>query len=397
MARVLTRPLIRKGGLSQTPRPTYRGGGLTTIRPRYRNGGMNGIMSGITPRQGYANGPEPWMKRSGLGQVIGGTGTELRKIGAAGYDLAGVPINALTRFLTGYNPGFSGARFFGLGEEEGIDPDTAHFLGIKTSAKPSFPDLKLGQVQAAEMPPGGGATALGSGRDVGKKIEGAGDDAGGGVKTDRKSDLKTIYEDLLPLFQSTLGIDDSEMNKQTYLELAKFGAGLLGQPGGDLAGAIGRAAEKPLEGATRIAETKRQGKMIPAKLALEAAIRETEPGQLGKQVRDMMKADPTLTPKAAMEKLTRSGTATLANVKESRISKYQENLVESDWVDDDIAGRKAAEAIEESGISVSRFEKFPGDEDDLKEGSFYVKENGQLVYYDGKQILEYSSKEQKFK
>ena len=115
------------------------------------------------------------------------------------------------------------------------------------------------------------------------------------------------------------------------------------------------------------------------------------------QVRDMMKADPTLTPKAAMEKLTRSGTATLANVKESRISKYQENLVESDWVNDDIAGRKAAEAIEESGISVSRFDKFPGDEDDLKEDSFYVKENGQLVYYDGKQILEYSSKEQKFK
>ena len=53
MARVLTRPLFRKGGLSQTPRPTYRGGCLTTIRPRYRNGGMNGIMSGIVPRRGY--------------------------------------------------------------------------------------------------------------------------------------------------------------------------------------------------------------------------------------------------------------------------------------------------------------------------------------------------------
>ena len=53
MARVLTRPMFRKGGLSQTPRPTYRGGGLTTIRPRYRNGGMNGIMSGIVPRRGY--------------------------------------------------------------------------------------------------------------------------------------------------------------------------------------------------------------------------------------------------------------------------------------------------------------------------------------------------------
>ena len=56
MARILTRPLFRKGGLSQAPRPSYRGGGVMAIRPRYRGGGMNGIMSGIVPRRGYANG-----------------------------------------------------------------------------------------------------------------------------------------------------------------------------------------------------------------------------------------------------------------------------------------------------------------------------------------------------
>ena len=55
MARILTRPLFRKGGLSKTPRPSYRGGGVTAIRPGYRGGGMNGIMSGIVPRRGYAN------------------------------------------------------------------------------------------------------------------------------------------------------------------------------------------------------------------------------------------------------------------------------------------------------------------------------------------------------
>ena len=53
MARVLTRPLFRKGGLSQTARPTYQGGGVTAIRPRYRGGGLGGIMSGIVPRRGY--------------------------------------------------------------------------------------------------------------------------------------------------------------------------------------------------------------------------------------------------------------------------------------------------------------------------------------------------------
>ena len=58
MARILTRPLFRKGGLSKTPRPSYRGGGVTAIRPGYRGGGrMSGIMSGIVPRRGYADGP----------------------------------------------------------------------------------------------------------------------------------------------------------------------------------------------------------------------------------------------------------------------------------------------------------------------------------------------------
>ena len=65
MARILTRPMFRKGGLSQTARPSYRGGGVTAIRPGYRGGGMNGIMSGITPRRGYANGPS-------LEEIIGG-------------------------------------------------------------------------------------------------------------------------------------------------------------------------------------------------------------------------------------------------------------------------------------------------------------------------------------
>ena len=100
MPRILTRPLFRKGGLSKTPRPSYRGGGVTAIRPGYRGGGrMTGIMSGIVPRRGYADGYNWW--ETPLGQTIKGTGTEARKIGAAVSDFAGVPINALSRFLTG--------------------------------------------------------------------------------------------------------------------------------------------------------------------------------------------------------------------------------------------------------------------------------------------------------
>ena len=38
MARILTRPMFRKGGLSKAPRPSYRGGGVTTVRPGYIGG-----------------------------------------------------------------------------------------------------------------------------------------------------------------------------------------------------------------------------------------------------------------------------------------------------------------------------------------------------------------------
>ena len=68
-----------------------------------------------------------------------------------------------------------------------------------------------------------------------------------------KTDLKTVYEDLLPLFKKELGAADDEFSRQKYLELAKFGLNLLRQPGGppggerNLLGAIAASAEKPLE------------------------------------------------------------------------------------------------------------------------------------------------------
>ena len=71
------------------------------------------------------------------------------------------------------------------------------------------------------------------------------------------NDLKTMYEDLLPLFKSELSADDDELKRQKFLELAKFGANLLAQPGGDLVGAVGRSAAPSIEGLTRVAETRR--------------------------------------------------------------------------------------------------------------------------------------------
>ena len=119
----------------------------------FRMGGRSddGIMS---LRPGFQEGDqvkEPgYFQKSGLGILLKGIGDEARKAGAAVYDLGAAPINLGSRFFLGENPGFSGAKFFGLGEEEGIDPDISYFLGVPTKAKTSEMFGEAGTAQASE-------------------------------------------------------------------------------------------------------------------------------------------------------------------------------------------------------------------------------------------------------
>lgn len=348
----------------------------------FRMGGRSddGIMS---LRKKYAEGDqvtEPsYFDKAGLGILLKGLGTEARKAGAGIYDLGGVPLNAASRFFLGENPGFSGARFFGLGEEEGIDPDKAMFLGMTTDAKPTelFGGKSLdlgGSAQAGEpdKPGTGSNKEVGTGTGADTKTQDLSD-----------SDIKTMYEDLLPLFKSELSGDEDELKRQKYLELAKFGANLLGQPGGDLLGSVGRAAAPSIEGLTRVAETKRRADAAAKSLALEAALKQADPGTIRKQVRDIMALDPSISQKDALAKVLSTGSATRERTSEDRIGTYAENLYEDDIVGSKTAGRKAAEAIEESGKGIGAFEKDPGAGERVP-GAYYILKDGRIGKYKGK-------------
>ena len=50
------------------------------------------------------------------------------------------------------------------------------------------------------------------------------------------------------MFSEAMGESPEDVSRQRYLELAKFGANLLGQPGGDLLGSVGRAAVPSIQG-----------------------------------------------------------------------------------------------------------------------------------------------------
>ena len=69
-------------------------------------------------------------------------------------------------------------------------------------------------------------------------------------------DIHGQFIDLLHMFKETLGVDDGDFKRDAYLQLARFGTNLMAQPGGSLTAAIGRAAEKPLEGVGEIISAK---------------------------------------------------------------------------------------------------------------------------------------------
>lgn len=349
----------------------------------FRMGGRSddGIMS---VRRGYAEGDqvkEPgYFDKSGLGMLLKGIGTEARKAGAGVYDLGGVPLNAASRFFLGENPGFSGARFFGLGEEEGVDPNKAMFLGMETEATPS------------EM-------FAGKSLDLGTAAQ-ADDSDTSSVSTDKSTtttdtdtktqelsdnDLKTMYEDLLPLFKSELSADEDELKRQKYLELAKFGANILAQPGGDLVGAIGKAGAPSLEGLTRIAETKRRANQSAKAMALEAALKQMDPGQLRKNYKDLISLG--YTPEEAKKYLVEQGSGTREATKQNIIERRAKSFYNDGITKTETGGERAAETISKFNIDLSSVSKLPESQDDLDVGQYYIKDDGSVRRFDGEKLL----------
>mgnify|MGYP003111630739 FL=1 len=279
MARILTRPMFRKGGLSQTPRPSYRGGGMPAIRPRYRRGGMSGIMSGIVPK--YELGGRARLQEGSSGiYPVGGKfhrfaespvgGSIMYGIPGALADTFYTPINQLGR-LFGFNPGLSARRevraqkdlLFGKdreGRQSDEEVNKSSFIGIPFKAK----SWKQEQEE--------------------KKIEKEKNKINVKQKKEQEqaqkaqSDLESI-QDYMKMFEAA-GASDP---KSKWLELAKFGSNILAQPGGDLTGAIGKAATSSIEGLSK-AEAERKAARL---MGLKVGVDQVGGGEIGKKIRTL--------------------------------------------------------------------------------------------------------------
>ena len=288
--------------------------------------------------------------------------------------------------------------------DEDADPDVFEILGYNFSAKPTgiFADDKESTVGAANAnEPGDGPIIK---QEIGGENKNLNVDGSSGEPVSAADDIKTVYEDLLPLLQSTMGVDDSEMNRQKYLELAKFGANLMAQPGGSLTRAIGKAAEQPLEGLTRIAETKRKGDRVPAELAMKIALQETESGPVGKQIRDLKKIYPQRKGESVAawnkrigDKVLERGTATREATAEGRVKMNTDILISSNIFKTEAEAAKVARAIDNTGLDITYFEMWPKDKADAVDGQHYYTKDGKLKLVKDKKVLTWDPKSKKFK
>jgi len=205
-----------------------------------------------------------------------------------------------------------------------------------------------------------------------------------GSKFDKQADLKTIYEDLLPMMKETLD-DPDDKRRQLYTQLAQFGANLLAQPGGDLVGAVGRAATKPIEGVGKVlqrdSDIDREAKI----LALKTAIDRTTPGATGKLVQDLRALDFSDDEIMKYLEAQKPGSGQRAAVKAGDIATLKDDLTNDFKIrkNANVAARTMYESIL-AGVDETQYSELPADKGDRKDGEYYVSPNGQVGRYDAK-------------
>jgi len=201
------------------------------------------------------------------------------------------------------------------------------------------------------------------------------------------SDFEKSLNEYLPAIESALAIDDEATKRQLFLQLAKFGAGVLAQPGGDLVGTIGKAAIDPLEGTAKVLSDKQAAKRQAKLIAVQAAIKDMGPGSYGKNVQDIMKTFGLKGPEGRKQAgqiynkiLVNDSTA---------LSKDRDDL--SDTAREDLRLKGGAidayvnniRAIRESNPElIGKFNKVITSDDKPIDKEYYVTEEGEFVRYD---------------
>ena len=387
MARTLRRPMFRIGGMAHEQRTGYMGGGMSGI--------MSGIMptqpdAGLTPRMGYAvkgkvESFEDLRTKNRIKQEIQNKSPFLSPTQIDDeYNKRVGNLEDQTGMLIGIDEEGPGTFLEGeqvdlttLQSEEGKKSFIADLTakekekekklidkGIIGSDKSVFTEEDKTRIGTSGAPGGGDPNMIYQKPAI-KKLDIE------GVTSDKDEIGK-----YMKMFEDAAGGDPDESRRSKYLELAKFGANLLAQPGGDLIGAVGKAAAPSIGGLSTQMASDRDAKRQLRIAGVQAYLKDQDPGSIGKAVKDIMKANPDVTMKEALTMAMQTGSATKGSTKESRIQEYSDVLLGSEGAPEDKRkARSLAEKIENSGLGFSNFEPLPEEPID---GEYYYDKNGKI-------------------
>ena len=349
MNRILKRPMFRMGGRSDD--------GIMSIRPGYQEGDQ-------VKQPEYKFSETPIAK--GLeGLAAYGPNAAL----AAIADFGAVPLNTLGRAF-GYNPGFSGTKLVDtltggrFSEFTGYDPNEARFLGFTTDATKGFtlPSMKEKEDEEPvnRLPV-----------ETKKKK----------VPQDPEKELLDIYKENKGVIDEIMGNSDDATKRQLFLQLAQFGAGLAAQPGGDLVGAIGRAAQKPIENVGQVLAQKEKDKKDIKSLALQKSFEDMKEPEQVKFVKAIQKEYGLDSFADAYDLVTKSKKSSAeVNAENTYYRTVGENMgVSSEGF------RRAMSDLDDMGLGslIGEFTRpdaiLPEDYEDGPNGEYYVRPNGKPV------------------
>jgi len=351
MDRILKRPMFRMGGRSDD--------GILSVRRGYQEGDQ--VKKETNPEYKFSETP---IAKAAEGAVAYGPNAALAGV----LDFFNVPLNTIGRAF-GYNPGFSGTKQMDLltggkfSEFTGYDPEVAYFFG-PTSAKTGF-TLPSMQKKEEEEP----VNRL----PVKTKKE--------KVPQDPEKELLDIYKENKGILDQVMGSSDESTKRELYLQLARFGAGLAAQPGGDLVGAIGRAAIDPIEGVGKVLADKKKTEKDIKMLALQKSFDDMKEPEQVKFIKAIQKEYGFDSFAEAYDMVTKSKKSSAeVNAENTFYRSTAENMGVSTE-----GFRREMNRLDDMGLGglIGEFTRadaaLPEDPDDRVNGEYYVRPNGKAV------------------
>jgi len=402
----------------------------------FRKGGLSqetGILSGLdSPRRSYAGGGNigggsisgnPMGSRMGFGfpGVVGGYEIPYGKTGSQIASEAAKKVSGLSKARNFFqSPKFSEKGIWelakkGFGKGAGIAsgfarkfPKTGPYQALALKAALMEPGKveeehgisKLEKLLASSLPGSGGEyLPLAIRNLIGKKKK---DEQPKIIPTtpekikDPEKSLMDVYGENKGIIDEVMGSSDEDTKKSMWLQLAKFGAGVAAQPGGDLVGAIGKAAEKPLEGVEATLAEKRKGDRETKLMALQKTFKDMEEPEQIKLVKSIQKEYGFDSFKEAYDYITKPKRSS-AEIKADN-EFYRTTAKEMDVSTEGF--RREMEALDDMGLGkyVGYFTrtdaKLPEKIKDRTNGEYYVNDKGKpMRWVDGEL---YSPKEAEF-